>query len=233
MWNHSDTVFPGSVRANPVAQFICANQTKCIQPYLQLKQTFNVYYCKHVGHGVRFYFLVKEGLLHHPQIRLVESPEAADVIVYLPVSADWPKTECKNPKYRNKTVVLDEGDYPQLFNPGDIPKVGNFLLYFKRSYVQRTNGKFKSYMNYARRIDVLPMTYTIADAYVRNMFNVLSKRDQELVCTLRGRYLPLSTITYSHLQSPIITIIYHPNTPYHHIHHNLCFLRFSRSPAIY
>ena len=38
--------------------------------------------------------------------------------------------ECNAPHLRNKTVVLDEGDYPQLFSPED--GAGDFLLYFKR-----------------------------------------------------------------------------------------------------
>ena len=56
---------------HPIALIKCANQTQCIQPYLQLKRTFDIYYCKHVGHGVRFYFLVKQGLLLHPNLRFV------------------------------------------------------------------------------------------------------------------------------------------------------------------
>ena len=35
---------------------------------------------------------VREGLLLHPNIHLVSSPDDADVVVYLPVSADWHKT---------------------------------------------------------------------------------------------------------------------------------------------
>jgi hypothetical protein len=58
----------------------------CIQPYLQLQRTFDVYYCKHVGHGVRFYFLVKEGLLLHPNLRFVDDGNKADVVVVSPGS---------------------------------------------------------------------------------------------------------------------------------------------------
>jgi len=48
---------------NPIAALSCLNQTQCIKPVLQLKEHFNVYYCKHVGHGVRFYFLVSNASL--------------------------------------------------------------------------------------------------------------------------------------------------------------------------
>jgi len=151
---------------------------------LQLKEQFKVYYCKHVGHGVRFYFLVKEGLLLHPNIHLVSSPEEADVVIYLPVSADWHKTECRDPLLRNKTVVLDEGDYPQLFHPED--GAGPFLQYFKRSYVRRSNGLFQGFMNYVSSLEVLPMTYTLMEAYVRSSLVPAPQRDLQLLCSLRG-----------------------------------------------
>ena len=64
---------------------------------------------KHKGQGVRFYYLVKEGLLQHPNIHLVDNPDAAEIVVYLPVSANWATTECNNHLYRNKTLILDEG----------------------------------------------------------------------------------------------------------------------------
>ena len=105
------------VLSHPISVIKCSNQTRCIQPKLQLTPTYDVYFCKHVGHGVRFYFLAKEGLLLHPNIRLVEDINSADVIVYLPVSAPWEKSECSKPEYKSKTVVLDEGDGPHLFEP--------------------------------------------------------------------------------------------------------------------
>jgi hypothetical protein len=70
-----------------------------------------------VGHGVRFYFLVKEGLLLHPNIRMIDDIDKADMIVYLPVSAPWEKSECSKPQYQHKTIVLDEADGPQLIEP--------------------------------------------------------------------------------------------------------------------
>lgn len=105
------------VLTHPIAVIKCANQTMCIQPRLELKNIYNVYYCKHVGYGVRFYFLVKEGLLLHPNINMIDDIHKAQMIVYLPVSAPWHKSECNKPEFKNKTIVLDEGDGPQLFEP--------------------------------------------------------------------------------------------------------------------
>lgn len=79
------------ILSHPTQVIKCHNQTMCIQPALQLNRVFNVYYCKHIGYGVRFYYLVREGLLLHPNINLVSDPYQSDMIVYLPVSADWDK----------------------------------------------------------------------------------------------------------------------------------------------
>jgi hypothetical protein len=176
------------VISHPIAVIKCLNQTMCIQPKLQLTNSYNVYFCKHVGHGVRFYFLAKEGLLLHPNINMIEDIDKADSIVYLPVSAPWHKSECNKPEYKNKTIVLDEGDGPQLFEPdgSEEYKKTDWLLYFKRSYVRRHNGQFKGYMGYVTNTNVLPMTYTVVEAYVKTAFNMMRDRNLDIVCTLRG-----------------------------------------------
>ena len=40
---------------------------------------------------------------------------------------------------------------------------------------------------------ILPMTYTVAEAYIKSSFSVHKSRDTELLCTLRGKLLDLST----------------------------------------
>jgi len=176
----------GTDISSPIPLLKCHNQTSCIKPYLQLQQRFKVYYCKHVGHGVRFYYLTREGLLQHPLLDMVDSPEEADVVVYLPESAPWKKTECTNPAHFHKTIVLDESDGPQMFDPAPAGQSTKWLLYFKRSFVRRGNGQFQGYMPYLKRNDVLPMSYTIADAYVRPEFNFHRDRQLDIVSTLRG-----------------------------------------------
>jgi hypothetical protein len=64
----------------------------------------------------------------------IDDPYQAEIIVYLPVSADWEKSECSNTAFKNKTIVLDEGDWPQLFEPPQPTGIHeNWALYFKRS----------------------------------------------------------------------------------------------------
>lgn len=78
-------------------------------PELQLEKKFKVYYCARTAYGVRFYYLVHEGLLLHPNIVLTPDIEEADVVVYLPTSSPWHKSECGSDKYYSKLLVLDEG----------------------------------------------------------------------------------------------------------------------------
>jgi hypothetical protein len=184
----------------PATLIRCSNQTRCLSPITQIKRTYKLYFCKHKNHGVRFFYLAREALLLHPRVKLVATPEEAEYIIYLPVSADWGKTECNNPAYMNKTIILDEGDYPSLFEPSRAemqaihklyPRLAErktyYHMYFKRSCVKRQAGEFLKYMNYFReKNDIFPMTYTIMESYVKPDFNLVSDRDYELVCTLRG-----------------------------------------------
>ena len=125
----------------------------------------------------------------HPKIRLVSTPESADIIVYLPESANWKKTECNNPLYWNKTIMLDETDHQGVFVPDEFSKTkppSSFLMTFKRSYVRRANGVFGGYMGYSSQANLFPMTYTIADAYVRPQYKPFKARTIPILCTLRG-----------------------------------------------
>ena len=173
---------------------LCPNQSKCIVPELQLEVKLKIYFCKHpVRQGVRFYFLMKEGLLLHPNVQLVDEADMynADFVIYLPGSAPWHKTECTNIT-ADKLIVMDEFDGHSLFMPRKTdaeiiaaygPDMRWYFLYFKRSFVTRKNGKFKNYPHFSKR-DVYPMTYALAEAYLQHQFNF--HREIEILCTLRG-----------------------------------------------
>lgn len=107
----------------------CEKQTHCIAPALQLEHMFKVYQCKRVSHGVRFFYLIREGLTLHPSVQLVQTPEEAEVIVYLPESANWAKSECNNPDYYSKVSstcqILYDGDFDYVY----------FRSYFLTFYV--------------------------------------------------------------------------------------------------
>lgn len=181
---------------NQMAILLCPNQSKCMVPELQLQKRMKVYFCKHpTNHGVRFYFLAREGLLLHPNVDLVteEAIDTADYIVYLPGSAPWHLTECAKPSYASKLIVLDEFDGHSLFSPSVtreqyIEQYGGaakpwYNIYFKRSFVRRRDGVFQGYPHLVQR-SVYPMTYAVAEAYIPHVFN--HQREIDILCTLRG-----------------------------------------------
>jgi hypothetical protein len=98
---------------------------------------FPSFLARRVSYGVRFYYLIREGLLLHPNLNLVDTPTAADIIIYLPESAAWEKSECNQPEYASKLVVLDESDGSHIMERPTSPWN---LMYFKRSYIHRQNG---------------------------------------------------------------------------------------------
>jgi hypothetical protein len=182
---------------NMMSLLLCPNQSKCVLPELQLLKKMKIYMCKHpTRHGVRFYYLTREGLLLHPSVELVseEQISIAEYIVYLPGSAPWHRTECNHSQYANKLIVLDEFDGPTpLYNPartqqeyvqayGSVDKSW-YSLYFKRSYIRRRDGRFMAYPHLHQH-DLYPLTYSIAEAYIPYRFNF--HREIDILCTLRG-----------------------------------------------
>jgi hypothetical protein len=181
---------------NQVSLLLCPNQAKCIVPELQLKKKLKVYLCKHpTRHGVRFYYLAREGLMLHPNVELVAESaiETADFIMYLPGSAPWHLTEIRNSSFSKRLIVLDEFDGHTLFSPGypkeehikyyGGPSAPWYYMYFKRSYVRRLDGHFQGYPHLIQH-EVYPLTYSIAEVYIPHHFN--SKREIDILCTLRG-----------------------------------------------
>lgn len=175
---------------------MCPKQATCIVPELQLAKKLKIYLCKHpTGHGVRFYYIAREGLHMHPNVELLTEDRIAeaDFILYPPASAPWHLTECTDPAYKSRLIVLDEFDGHQLISPTVTPeqyveRYGGrnkqwYFMYFKRSFVRRLDGDFKRYPHFVQP-DVYPLVYAIAEAYVPIHFN--NKRDIEIMCTLRG-----------------------------------------------
>ena len=65
-----------------------------------------------------------------------------------------------------------------------------YFIYFKRSFVKRVDGQFIGYPSIDSYPDVYPLTYSIAEAYVQlNKFNLISSREIDILCTLRGSKL--------------------------------------------
>jgi hypothetical protein len=207
----SNTAFPHFPSSPPTPLYdfdtsflLCTNQSLCLPPILQVTIPLHIYLCKHTSQGgVRFFYLVKDGLLLHPHVVLSDTPltdtlfDSLDYVFYLPNSSPWPKSECGNPKYASKLIVLDEFDGSlnfapfsnkeerlkhYLLDPHTNAPLWNFL-FFKRSYVRREDGVFVGYPHLAKK-DVYPMVYSIASGYLQETFH--QERDREIACTLRG-----------------------------------------------
>lgn len=174
----------------------CPKQSTCIVPELQLEKKLKIYLCKHpTKHGVRFYYIAREGLLMHPNVELItqENISQADFIIYLPGSTPWHLTECTDPSYGSRLIILDEFDGHQLISPTITPeqyieRYGGrnkqwYFMYYKRSFIRRLDGDFKRYPHFSQP-DVFPMTYSIAEAYIPKEFNF--QREIDILCTLRG-----------------------------------------------
>ena len=191
----------------------CDNQASCIIPALQLQKQLNIYLCQKPknGGGVRFYFLIKQGLLQHPNVILLEqlnntSILTVDYIFYLPGSSPWDTSECGGELTHNyskhKMIVLEEYDgLEPLFSPyktyDQMVKIyGKDLLYsfmyFKRSFAHRHSGTFIDFPLISKKStsvryrDVYPITYPIADDYISTKYNFHNHREIEILCTLRG-----------------------------------------------
>lgn len=195
--HHTNIFQPGTDISidNELKLLNCANQSICVQPEIQLTKRLNIYLCSHpVTYGWRFYYIVHEGLLLHPNINLLpfSDIDRADFIIYLPNSAPWHKTECTSKRFINKLIVLDEYDPPSLFRPNSSIEAMKieygenmtwYTMYFKRSFVIRKNGQFKGYPH-LKLYNLYPLVYSISDKYIPYKFTF--KRDISILCTLRG-----------------------------------------------
>lgn len=173
----------------------CHNQSHCIVPDLQLQRRFKVYFCtKGVHQGIRFFYLAREGLLLHPNVQLVEfqNIHEAEIIVYLPASSPWDKTECSDPALASRLLVIEEFDGDNMYSPyGNVTKMEQvygptkrwYSMYFKRSFVHRRDGRFLHFRGLDHP-DVYPMVYSLANSYSQLKFN--HDRPIDITCTLRG-----------------------------------------------
>ena len=170
----------------------CHNQIKCIKPQLQFDKKVRIYLCKQVApnerirYGIRFHYLIEEGLSRHPNVELVADKSKAEVIFYLPYSSVWSKSECNKIADKFRTVLLDEQDSSDRLFVAPNDNNGTWLGYFKRSYAERSNGKSTGYLPSLSNPQILPLTFTISDKYVQTVFNSYENRTLDFVCTLRG-----------------------------------------------
>ena len=105
--------------------------------------------------------LTHEGLVAHPQVTLVDRPELADYLIFCqnhlvdhcPFHTQFRPIK---DKYKEKTILLDYDDSPGwIFDADDF----RWRLYFKRSVVDRENGRAMDYAG----LPVLPTAYCVVN----------------------------------------------------------------------
>ena len=103
----------------------------------------------------------QEGLLAHPQVTLVDRPEAADYIIFCQNHFIAPNPFHRSflqmkDRYREQAIMLDYRDHPRKIIDADDFR---WRLYFKRSCVDRENGRVMSY----GALPVIPTAYCVID----------------------------------------------------------------------
>lgn len=144
---------------------VCQVSGVTVMAYVALCHPVSVYLWESTrATAWRLKYLLQEGVDDHPFVKWAPSVEQADVILYIPPSAD--------PPLHDKVLVLDERDSTAV--DGLLKK---FDIVFKRSFIKRRDGVH--YGTVDRR--AIPFHYAMSNSYV---FPEL-ERTLDIVCTLR------------------------------------------------
>lgn len=124
--------------------------------------------------------LTHEGLVAHPQVTLVDNPDSADYVIFCQnhLVDHCPFHTRFRPikdKYKEKTILLDYDDSPDIIYDADDFR---WRLYFKRSCVDRENGRV---MNYAG-LSVIPTAYGVVDAICEPPAGHDNRRSLDVAC---------------------------------------------------
>lgn len=158
------------------------HKTTCVSPDIQFRTQWNVYMVPqdNPGKGWRFHHLVTQGLEKHPYANWTKDLASADAVLWLPTSTTQPPAPETLP-HDAKLLVLDEGD-----GEGYHPKAANlnYIVYFKRSWVKKSNGKYQGPPRRLNR-NYFPMVYSSSDQYHNGKLEGLKSRTRDVVCSLR------------------------------------------------
>ena len=131
-----------------------------------MRPTYKIYFplFDHIESASNEMRLTHEGLAAHPQVTLVADPELADYLIFCQnhlVDHCPFHTQFRPIKdlYKEKTILLDYDDDPwMIFDAEDF----RWKLYFKRSRVDRENGKIINYGG----LPILQTAYGVVNAMV-------------------------------------------------------------------
>jgi hypothetical protein len=182
--------------------------------------------------GLREMALLKQGLLSHPLIEQVATPEEARFIVWMTVcdicdDKPWlydPKQGFNSSRVpSSKLVIIDFSDSPdtcthfrdmtdhrtfrRFLNPAPLP-----LCYFKRSFVRK--GFDGEYLNKSPIMlethleEYYPTNYAVLDQRVGGLV-LLGKRDIPILCTLRVQDRQNKVLVYNNIVIVILLVRKH------------------------
>jgi hypothetical protein len=114
------------------------SSTECIEADVQFTKAVKVHLMEAGKYGVRGNMLMSEALHDHPYVTVVHNVEEADYVFWLTASVRTIPREAGIPP--QKLVVVDENDGPQ---PSTRVKSGEFVAYFKRSFVVKVRSTKK------------------------------------------------------------------------------------------
>ena len=121
-----------------------------------------------------------EGLLAHPRVTLVDRPEAADYVIFCqnhfveqnPFHRSFRQMK---DRYKERAIMLDYRDNPRAILDADDFR---WRLYFKRSCVDRENGRVMDYGALA----VIPTAYGVVDDMCDPPANQDAERGLDVAC---------------------------------------------------
>ncbi len=114
------------------------SSAECIEADVQFQKAVKVHLMEAGKYGVRGNMLMTEALYDHPYVTVVPTVEEADYVFWLTASVRTIPREAGIPP--QKLVVVDENDGPQ---PSTRVKSGEFVAYFKRSFVEKVRSTKK------------------------------------------------------------------------------------------
>lgn len=119
--------------------------------------------------------LINPGMQKFPRIERVFDGDTAHLVVHTFVGMERSHPP-PNPRWRNRTIMLDYGDLPW------VNFLENFPLYFKRSWLWKTPDR-RVEMGFGSIPHVRPLTYCIKECEGETGFDVPSlDKDLDVVC---------------------------------------------------
>ena len=146
-----------------------------------MSDKIKIYYVPRLKEG-RESHLIDQGLRNNSRVELVDNAKESDFVFLFAFASRNKHLYGEDVAPPNKTVLIDYVDNPRWICSG------NWLAYFKRSWVERIDkGGITVSIPILRSSNFYPLTMAIMDEFISDPHRVLGdiKRDYTLSCSLR------------------------------------------------